>query len=142
MTALVIIVSHAYNNPAYEVLRQSSQGAALTSRAFGEVISWFPYILSLATLLFAYSTMISWSYYGERCFTYLAGEKYSMIYRVSFVFVVFISATASAGNVLDFSDLMLLGMAFPNLIGIYWMMDKIVNASDSYMARVKKGEFK
>jgi alanine or glycine:cation symporter, AGCS family len=142
MTALVIVVSHAYNNPDYEVLRQTSQGAALTSRAFGEVLSWFPYVLSLATVLFAYSTMISWSYYGERCFTYLAGEKYSMIYRCAFVFVVFISATASAGNVLDFSDLMLLGMAFPNLIGVYWMMGRVKKDADAYMDMVKKGDFK
>jgi alanine or glycine:cation symporter, AGCS family len=142
MTALVIVISHAYNNPDYETLRQTSQGAALTSRAFGEVLSWFPYILSLATVLFAFSTMISWSYYGERCFTFIAGEKYSMVYKLAFVFVVFISATASAGNVLDFSDLMLLGMAFPNLIGVYWMMGKIKRESDSYMARVKDGKFK
>jgi AGCS family alanine or glycine:cation symporter len=67
MTALVIVITGAYNNPDYESLRAATQGAALTSRAFGEHISWFPLILAACVLLFAYSTMISWSYYGERC---------------------------------------------------------------------------
>jgi len=142
MTALVIVVSRAYSNPDYESLRAASQGAALTSRAFGEVLSWFPYVLSVSTVLFAYSTMISWSYYGERCFTYLAGEKYTIIYRLGFIFIVFISATVSASNVLDFSDLMLLGMAFPNLIGVYMMMGKIKDATDSYMSMLRKDDFK
>jgi alanine or glycine:cation symporter, AGCS family len=141
MTALVIVVSHAYSNPDYEALRAGSQGAALTSRAFGEVISWFPYVLSVATMLFAYSTMISWSYYGERCFTYLFGERFTLIYRVAFVLVVFISATVSAANVLDFSDLMLLGMALPNLIGVFLLMNKVRSESSSYMAMLKSGKF-
>ena len=69
MTALVIVITGAYNNPAYADIIAGSQGAALTSRAMGEHITWFPYILSVGVLLFAFSTMISWSYYGERCWT-------------------------------------------------------------------------
>ena len=66
MTALVIIITGVYSDPQYANLVQSNQGAALTSVAFGSVISWFPIILSISVVLFAYSTMISWSYYGER----------------------------------------------------------------------------
>ncbi len=139
MTALVIVISRAYENPDYEALRAAKQGAALTSRAFGEVLSWFPYVLSLSTVLFAYSTMISWFYYGERCFTYVAGEKFTIIYKVVFIFVVFISATVTAANVLDFSDLMLLGMAFPNLIGVYFMIGKVSEATKEYMLKLQKG---
>src|SRR5690606_1299866 len=67
MTALVIVITGAYANPAYSGIIAANQGAALTSRAFGEHITWFPLILGVAVMLFAYSTMISWSYYGERC---------------------------------------------------------------------------
>lgn len=77
MTALVIVITGAYNNPAYTELIQLKQGAALTSRAFGEGISWFPYILGLSVVLFAYSTMIAWSYYGERCWAYLFREVFA-----------------------------------------------------------------
>ncbi|MDQ3556188.1 MAG: alanine:cation symporter family protein, partial [Gemmatimonadota bacterium] len=81
MTALVIIVTGAYNNPAYSDLITANQGAALTSRAMGEHIAWFPYVLSLAVFLFAFSTMISWSYYGERCWSWLFGDERSGIYK-------------------------------------------------------------
>ena len=138
MTALVIVISHAYDNPDYESIRAAKQGAALTSRAFGEVLEWFPAVLSVSTVLFAYSTMISWFYYGERCFTYVASEKFTIIYKVVFVFVVFISATVTAANVLDFSDLMLLGMAFPNLLGVYFLIGKVSKASKEYSDRFMK----
>src|SRR5690606_1112618 len=81
MTAIVIVVSGAYVNPEYADLIAQNRGAALTSRAFGEHISWFPYILSAAVFLFAYSTMISWSYYGERCWAWLFGDGSSQVYR-------------------------------------------------------------
>ena len=85
MTALVIILTGVYNAPEHMALVEANQGAALTAEAFGSVISWFPIILSISVVLFAYSTMISWSYYGERCWTYLFGESASMVYRILFV---------------------------------------------------------
>ncbi|TNF95876.1 MAG: alanine:cation symporter family protein, partial [Gammaproteobacteria bacterium] len=119
MTALVIIITGVYNAPENAALVSGNQGAALTAVAFGSVISWFPTILSISVVLFAYSTMISWSYYGERCWTYMFGEKASMIYRVMFVSFVVVGAMTSASNILDFSDLLLLAMALPNFFGIY-----------------------
>ncbi len=141
MTALVIVITGAYENPAYSDLIANANGAGLTSRAFSEKIPFFKYVLSLSVALFAYSTMISWSYYGERCWAYMFGEKASMIYKIGFVVIVFFSATISAANVLDFSDLMILAMAFPNMFGVFILSGKVKRQLDEYWARYKSGEF-
>ena len=114
---------------------------ALTSAAFGSVISWFPLILTLAVVLFAFSTMISWSYYGERCWSYLFGEQSAMVFRIMFVIVVFLGSVTSASNILDFSDLMILSMAFPNLLGVYLLQGKVRAALDVYMQKLRNGDF-
>ncbi len=141
MTALVIIITGVYNSPETAELVASKQGAALTSAAFGTVISWFPLILTLAVVLFAFSTMISWSYYGERCWSYLFGEQSAMVFRIMFVVVVFLGSITSASNILDFSDLMILSMAFPNILGLYLLQDKVRAALDVYMKKLRDGDF-
>jgi len=141
MTALVIIITGVYNAPEYAPLIAASKGAALTAKAFGSVISWFPAILSLSVVLFAYSTMISWSYYGERCWTYAFGERFSIIYRIIFLAFIVLASLVSAGNILDFSDLLLLSMAFPNFIALYLLQGKVANALKSYINRLRRGDF-
>jgi len=141
MTALVIIITGVYNSPETADLVASKQGAALTSAAFGTVISWFPLVLTLAVVLFAFSTMISWSYYGERCWSYLFGEQSAMVFRIMFVGVVFLGSVTSASNILDFSDLMILSMAFPNLLGLYLLQGKVRAALDVYMQKLRNGDF-
>jgi AGCS family alanine or glycine:cation symporter len=141
MTALVIILTGAYNNPDYAQLVTNAQGAALTSRAFGEYSTWFPYVLSLAVLLFALSTMISWSYYGERCSVWLFGPAASKYYKVAFLLFAFLGSIVTATNVLDFGDLMLLGMALPNLVGVYLLQGKVRTALDDYWQRLRTGEY-
>jgi AGCS family alanine or glycine:cation symporter len=140
MTALVIIVTGAYNNPEYADLIEANQGAALTSRAMGEHLTWFPYVLSIAVFLFAFSTMISWSYYGERCWSWLFGDKRSGIYKAIFLFFVFAGSIITSTNVLDFGDLMILGMAFPNILGLYFLSGKVKRELDEYWAKKKAGE--
>jgi AGCS family alanine or glycine:cation symporter len=140
MTAVVMVVSGAYNNPAYKDLIDGRKGAALTSRAFGEEISWFPYVLSLAVFLFAFSTMISWSYYGERCWAWLFGDHTSGIYRALFLLFVFLGSVITSTNVLDFGDLMILGMAFPNMLGLYLLSGRVKRELDGYWAKKKAGE--
>jgi len=141
MTALVIIITGVYNAPEYADLVAQNKGAALTAKAFGSAISWFPIVLSISVVLFAYSTMIAWSYYGERCWTYLFGERYSMVYRLIFVAFIVVASVTSATTLLDFSDLALLGMAFPNFIALYLLSGKVKRALDDYTARLKSGEF-
>jgi len=140
MTALVIVLTGVYNAPEYHALVEASKGAALTAAAFGTVISWFPIILSVSVVLFAYSTMISWSYYGERCWTYVFGERYSMVYRIIFLMFVVLASLVSAGNILDFSDLLLLSMAFPNFLALYLLQGKVATALKEYLGRLRSGE--
>jgi AGCS family alanine or glycine:cation symporter len=139
ITALVIVITGAYNNPAYADLIAGSKGAALTSRAFSEEITWFPYVVSAAVFLFAYSTMISWSYYGERCAVWLFGEGASKYYKALFLLFVFLGSIITSVNVLDFGDLMILGMAFPNLLGVYFLHPKVKRAITEYWAKYKAG---
>ena len=116
MTALVIIITGNYNDPA-------ADGIALTSNSFETVISWFPILLSVAVILFAFSTMISWSYYGLKSWTYLFGRSKAteITYKVIFCMFVIIGAAMSLGAVTDFSDAMIFAMSFPNLIGLYFL---------------------
>ena len=108
----------------------------------GEVLPWFPYVLSMSVLLFAFSTIISWSYYGERCFTYLFGEKHSMTYKVLLLIVVFLGAVTTSTTVLEFGDLMILGMAFPNMLGVYFLAPKLKKVLTSYWQDLLDGKIK
>jgi AGCS family alanine or glycine:cation symporter len=139
MTALVIVVTGAYDSPETSLFVENKEGAALTAYAFGTVIDWFPIILSISVVLFAYSTMISWSYYGERCWTYMFGERSSMAYRIIFVLFIVIGSVTSASNILDFSDLLLLAMAFPNFIGLYLLHGKVRDALHDYLSKLRSG---
>jgi AGCS family alanine or glycine:cation symporter len=141
MTALVIVTTGVYD-PAGEFanLVASKQGAALTAAAYGTVISWFPVILSFSIVLFAFSTMISWSYYGERSWTYLFGEKYTLLYKLIFISFTVAATITSASAILDFSDLLILAMALPNLIGLYILQGDVKSNLNAYMAKWKDGE--
>jgi AGCS family alanine or glycine:cation symporter len=140
MTALVIVITGAYNNPEYADLIATSKGAALTSRAMGEELTWFPYVLSASVIMFAYSTMISWSYYGERCWAWMFGDGTSTIYRIIFCIFVFLGSIITSTQVLNFGDLMILGMAFPNLLGVYFLHGKVKDELDGYWGKYKRGE--
>jgi AGCS family alanine or glycine:cation symporter len=84
--------------------------------------------------------MISWSYYGERCWTYLFGERASIAYRVMFLVFIVIASVASAANMLDFTDLLVLAMAFPNFLGLYLLSGKVKTMLADYQAKLKSGE--
>lgn len=140
MTALVIVITGVYNDPATLAIREASKGAALTSAAFATVSDWLSMILTASVVLFAYSTMISWSYYGERCWTYLLGEPASIVYRVMFLVFIVIASVASAANMLDFTDLLVLAMAFPNFLGLYLLSGKVKTMLADYQAKLKSGE--
>ncbi|MEE2711317.1 MAG: alanine/glycine:cation symporter family protein [Planctomycetota bacterium] len=142
MTALVIIITGAYNNPDYAAEIAGKNGAALTSKAMGSELAFMPYVLAIAVMLFAYSTMISWSYYGERCWAYLFGDGSSMIYRIIFVVFVFLGSMATAQNILNFGDLLIFGMVLPNIIGVLLLSGKVRRRYDEYMTKLRAGEYK
>ncbi len=142
MTALVIVITGAYKNPEYASMVAGDEGAALTSAAMGEQLAFMPYVLSVAVFLFAFSTMISWSYYGERCWAYLFGDSSSLIYRIIFVVFVFLGSIANAKNILNFGDLLIFGMVLPNVIGVVLLSGKVKRSLDDYLGKLKAGEYK
>lgn len=135
LTALVLIFTGMH-----EV--EGIGGVQLTSEAFASVISWFPYVLSVAVFLFAFSTMISWSYYGMRAWTYLFGRsnKSEFIYKMLFLVFVVVGASISLGAVLVFSDMMILAMSFPNIIGMYILSGEVREDLREYFKKLKAGE--
>jgi AGCS family alanine or glycine:cation symporter len=139
MTALVIAVTGVCSDDACRIYVEQQQGAALTSAAMGGQISWFPWVLALAVFLFSYSTMISWSYYGERCWTWLFGESFTIVYRLLFLGFTFLGSVVTATNVLEFSDLMILGMAFPNVLGVLLLSGLVARSLAEYRAGLASG---
>ena len=137
MTALVIIVTGMSGV-------QGVEGAQLTSQAFESVISWFPYVLVIAIFLFAFSTMISWSYYGLKSWTYLFGssKKSELVYKLIFLVFIIIGSSVKLGAVLDFSDMMILAMAFPNILGLLILSGEVKLDLKQYLNKIKSGELK
>ncbi len=138
MTALVLIFTGYAETPG------NLTGVNLTSAAFKSVVPWFEYVLTLAVCLFAFSTMISWSYYGQKAWGYLFGESKAvdMAYKVIFLICIVIGSSVSLGAVLDFSDMMILGMAFPNILGLFILAPIVSKDLNSYLSRLKSGEIK
>lgn len=135
LTALVLIFTGKHELTGVS-------GVELTSSAFGSVISWFPYVLSVAVFLFAFSTMISWSYYGMRSWTYIFGKsnRSEFIYKITFLLFVVLGASVSLGAVLDFSDMMILAMSFPNIIGLYILSGEVKVDLKEYFIKLKSGK--
>jgi AGCS family alanine or glycine:cation symporter len=148
MTALVIVISDYGMYDQAGVLASAKAGELqainLTSSAFSQTLSWFPVVLSVAVILFALSTMISWSYYGLKAWTYLFGETKAMdiTYKALFCVFVVVGSAISAQSVFDFGDAMIFAMCFPNVLGLYFMAREVKEDLGDYMRRVKSGEIK
>lgn len=136
MTALVITISGELNS--------GLTGVELTSAAFASAFTWFPLILALAVVLFAFSTMLSWSYYGLKSWTYLVGEGKGkeIIFKLFFCLCVIVGASMSLGPVIDFSDSMIFAMAIPNIIGLYFLMPVVRGEINQYWAKIESGEIR
>lgn len=144
MTALVIIIFNGngafeYGSQAVTINGQSYQGATLTSLAFGETISWFPQVLTIAIFLFAVSTMISWSYYGQQAWMYLFGKSKTMeiTYKILFLIFIIIGASANMSSVWGFSDAMILAMVFPNMIGLLFLFPVVKDQLAKFEKAIK-----
>lgn len=141
LTALVIVITGVFEpDGAYAGLIAAKEGAALTSAAYGTVISWFPTVLSVSIFLFAFSTMISWSYYGERAWVYLFGIKFSIIYKLLFLSLSVIATVVSTGIMVDFSFMLMLAMALPNILGLFILSGDVKKQLEDYMSKLKSGE--
>ena len=140
ITALVI----GTTNVAYPGFAGDSTGVAMTSRAFEQQFSWFPIPLAVAAVLFAFSTMIAWSYYGLKGWTYLFGEAQNTqtAYKVIFCVFVALGAMVQLGPLLDMSDAFVFLICVPNILGLYFLAPIVRREMDSYMDRLKSGEIK
>ena len=140
MTAMVCMITGVYADPQFQASEGFIVGAKMTAAAFDSFIPGARYVLAIGVMLFAYSTMISWSYYGERAWEYLFGNRSILVYRIIFVFFVFLGAITALKNVLSFSDMMILGMAFPNIIGGVILSPQIKACLQEYWGRLQSGQ--
>ncbi len=153
MTALVIIFFNINGTDPQSVFDYTAQhgssvilkstelpisGVDLTSLAFDSVIPHFSYVLTVAIVLFAFSTMISWSYYGLQSWKYLfgKGKTADMAYKVLFLLFVVIGAAATLDAVIKFSDAMILALVFPNMIGLFFLFPKVRQEMKRYLTAI------
>jgi len=134
MTALVITIA-GLNVAPFD--GAGLTGVQLTAASFSSSIGFFKYFLAIAVIMFAFSTMISWSYYGLKAWTYLFGEGKGteMIFKVIFCLFVVVGATIQFGAVIDFSDAAIFAMSIFNIIGLYFLMPIVKNELASFVAR-------
>tara|TARA_B110000003_G_scaffold113243_1_gene115823 strand:- start:4068 stop:5648 length:1581 start_codon:yes stop_codon:yes gene_type:complete len=157
MTALVIIFFNIDGSNMQSVFNYGAAGSSgssvllnsdgssiggvdLTSMAFDSVIPGFSYILTIAIVLFAFSTMISWSYYGLQSWKFLfgKGKTADMVYKILFLLFVIIGAAATLDAVIKFSDAMILALVFPNMIGLLLLFPKVREEMKKYVSAINK----
>lgn len=153
MTALVIIFFNINGTDAQSIFNYTAEhgssvilnangrtinGVDLTSMAFDSVIPHFSYVLTVAIVLFAFSTMISWSYYGLQSWKYLfgKGKTADMVYKILFLLFVVIGAAATLDAVIKFSDAMILALVFPNMIGLFFLFPKVKKEMKRYLSAI------
>ena len=149
MSALVIVVMNIKENLfSYGSVEGSSVilnstgekigGVDLTSLAFESAIPYFSYVLTIAVILFAISTMLSWSYYGLQGWKYLfgKGKATDLAYKIIFLFMILVGASSSLNSVVDFSDAMIFAMVFPNMIGLFILAPKVKEEITRYLKAI------
>ncbi len=139
MTALVIVIYNINGNHFVYGQLEGLGGVDLTSAAYNDVIPHFSYVLTIAIILFAFSTMISWSYYGLQSWKYLfgRGRASDLSFKVLFLFFIVIGASATLGAVIQFSDAMILAMVFPNMIGLLLLFPQVKAELNKYLLAIK-----
>jgi len=139
MTALTLIITNQLV-PGSTI--SNEEGVVLTSKALESSISWFPIVLAIAVILFAFSSMISWSYYGFQAWSFLfgKGQRVGYIYKVIFCLFTIIGASTTLNAVTDFSDAMVFSMMIPNMIGLVLLAPKVTTELKSYKALISKNK--
>jgi len=132
LTGLMVVITGAHEGAV------ASDGVMIASQAFSSVAPWFSVMLAASVLLFAYSTTIGWSYYGEIAWCYLFGRKFVKLFYIIFCTATFFGGIMNFGVILDFSDLLILGMALPNILVLYFLRGRIKAEMERYMAALPK----
>ncbi|MCV6613521.1 MAG: alanine:cation symporter family protein [Cellvibrionaceae bacterium] len=135
----LVIITTVYGS---DLMSSGLEGVALTSAAFESTVSWSPYPLAVAALLFAFSTMISWAYYGQQAWQYLVGDNQilSLGFKLVFCFFVALGCVMQLEAVLKFSDALVFLIAVPNIIGLYIMVPEVKAEVNNYLAKIRAGE--
>ncbi len=143
MTALVLVITNIKGG-FFEYGVEVKQGVEITANAFDSVIPHFSIVLTIAVILFAFSTMISWSYYGMQGWKFLfgKGKVTDLVYKLLFLSFVIIGASISLGAVIDFSDAMIFAMVVPNMIGVIILSPKIKKELAIYLEAIKQNDSK
>ena len=147
MTALVIIIFNSTGvfeygdagNGGVLIDGVEIKGAGLTTAAFAQYIPYSNIFLTICVVLFAVSTMISWSYYGLQSWMYLFGKSKvsDLIYKITFLLFIIIGASANMKSVWGFSDAMILGLVFPNMIGLFFLFKVVKKELNKYLTAIK-----
>lgn len=142
LTGLLIVITGVYKLPEVQQMAAANQGSMITVQAVTQnpSLAWFKYVLYVAIFFFAYSTCVSWCYYGERCFVWLFGQKSSLIYKFLFLGFTLLGSIVKPVNILEFSDMMILTMAIPNLLGVFILSNEIYKQLQIYIGKLKSGE--
>ena len=142
LTGLLVVITGVYKLPEVQQMAAANQGSMITVQAVTQnpSLAWFKYVLYVAIFFFAYSTCVSWSYYGERCFVWLFGQKSSLIYKFLFLGFTLLGSIVKPVNILEFSDMMILTMAIPNLLGVFILSNEIYKHLQIYIGKLKSGE--
>lgn len=146
MTALTIVIAQPQlwveGQKAVLAGGEEPDGVTVTSQAFAEVLPWFPYVLTVAVVLFAVSTIITWGYYGQRAWLFLFGNTSVSrnIYNVVFCLFVIVGSVLSLSSVMDFTDAVLFLLALFNIIGLYIMIPVVKRELADYKAKIRSGE--
>lgn len=141
MTALVIVITGVYDPVnGFGALIEAKNGSALTAEAFRTSLSWFPSILTFSIFMFAFSTLISWSYYGEIAWAYLFGSKTILLYKAIFLSFIILATMADTATMVDFSSILFLAMAVPNIFGLFVMSEDVKDMLREYLKKLKSGE--
>jgi AGCS family alanine or glycine:cation symporter len=141
ITALAILVTGAYL-PTLYAPRAEIIGIEITSAAFASAFSWYPYVLLISVLLFAFSTLVAWAYYGSQAAAYLFGHRRAVDVTYKFLLCVALSTGAAIhlSAILDFIDSMLFAMCVPNIIALYMLLPELRRDLRSYEARHHLGK--
>lgn len=131
ITALVVIVTGAYLPYLYG---DNVVGIEITSAAYESAFSWFPYVLLVASMLFAFTTLVSWAFYGAQAAAYLFGDskRVDVIFKLSLCFVLSTGAAVSLSSIINFIDSMLFGMCIPNIIALYLLLPELKRDVKAY----------
>ena len=137
ITGLVVVVTGVYVPFLFD---PDVVGIEITSAAFESAFSWFPYVLLLASVMFAFSTLVSWAFYGSQAAAYLFGatKRTDVIFKLTLCFLLSTGAAVSLSAIINFIDSMLFAMAIPNIIALYLLLPELRRDVKAYEAKISK----